>query len=99
MLDSFIWQIGPYQGLPLRARVDLAAMAMEGYSTWQWSGAPHPQSPSITGVSASDYLVSYPRHSLGIRLPYQNVNYFLAIIWKEKGNKVNKEDLRGLCFV
>ena len=30
---------------------------------------------------------------------YQNVNYFPAIIWKVKENKVNREDLRSRCFV
>ena len=43
----------PYQVLPLRARVDLAA-----------KGTPHPPSSSIAGTSPSDCLVSYPGHSL-----------------------------------
>ena len=29
-----------------------------------------PQSPSITGTSSSDCLVSYPGHSLGAVLPF-----------------------------
>ena len=29
---------------------------------------------------------------------YQNVNNFRTIIWKEKENKINKEDLSGRCF-
>ena len=46
--------IGPYQVLPLQARVDLGVMAMKGYSTF-------PQSSSITGTSPSDCFVSYSR--------------------------------------
>ena len=48
--------------LPLRARVDLGAMAIKRYST-------SPQSSNITGVLPSDCLVSYPGHSLGGVLP------------------------------
>ena len=44
--------------LPLRARVDLGAMAMKGYSAF-------PKAPGIAGTSPSDCLVSYPGHSLG----------------------------------
>ena len=40
--------------LPRRARVDLGAMAMKGYSLF----------PRITGTSPSDCLVSYPGHAL-----------------------------------
>ena len=29
----------------------------------------------------------------------QNINYFSAIMWKEKENKVNSEELRSCCFV
>ena len=54
--------IGSYQVLPLRARVDLGAMAMKGYSTF-------PQGSSIAGTSPSDCLVSYPGQSLGGILP------------------------------
>ena len=43
-------------------RVDLEAMAMEGYSAF-------PQSSSITGASPSDCLVSYPGHLLGESYP------------------------------
>ena len=50
----FDLQIEPNQVLPLQARVDLGAMAIKGYR----------QSPSITGASPSDCLVSYPGHSL-----------------------------------
>ena len=39
--------------LPLRARVELGAMAMKGYSAFPKAPAP------------SDFLVSYPGHSLG----------------------------------
>ena len=44
--------------LPLRAKVDLGAMAMKGYLFRI------PQTSSITGTSPSDCLVSYPGHSL-----------------------------------
>ena len=44
--------IGPYQVLPLRVRVDLGAMAIDGYF-------------SITGAPPSYCLVSYLGHSLG----------------------------------
>ena len=47
----------PYRVLPLRARVDMGVMAVEG--------EPHSQSFSITGNSPSDCLVSYSRHLLG----------------------------------
>ena len=48
---------GPYQVLPHRARVDLG----NGNE-----GVLHiPQSPSITGTSPSDCLMSYPGHLLG----------------------------------
>ena len=30
---------------------------------------------------------------------YQSVNYYPAIIRKEKGNNVNREDQKGHCFV
>ena len=50
--------IGPYQVLPLRARVDLGAMAMKGVLRI-------PQSSSTPGTLPSDCLVSYPGHSLG----------------------------------
>ena len=43
--------------LPLRARVDLGAMAMKEYSTF-------PQISSTAGTSPSDCLVSYPGNSL-----------------------------------
>ena len=42
--------------------MDLGAMAMKGYSTF-------PQSPSITGTSPLDCLVSYTGHSLGESYP------------------------------
>ena len=48
--------MGPYQVLPLRARVDLGAMAMKRYSAF-------PQSSGIIENSPSDSLVSYPEHS------------------------------------
>ena len=43
--------------LPLRAKVDLGVLAIKGYYTFL-------QSTSITGVSPSDCLVSYPGHLL-----------------------------------
>ena len=46
--------MGPYQLLPLRARVYLGAMAMKTT----------PQSSSITGTLPSDCLVLYLRHGL-----------------------------------
>ena len=58
LLVLFDPQIGPYQVLPLRARVDLGATAMKGYSAF-------PKAPALLGPSPSDCLVSYPGHSLG----------------------------------
>ena len=62
LLVLFNPQIGPYQVLPLRARVDLGAMAMKGYSAF-------PKAPALLEPSPSDCLVSYPGHSLGGVLP------------------------------
>ena len=56
-------EIGPYQVLPLRPKVDLGAMAMKEYS-------PIPHSSSITEASLSCCLVSYAEHSLGGVLPF-----------------------------
>ena len=47
--------IGPYQLLPLQARVDLGVIAMKS--------TPHPQ---ITAASPSDGSVSYLGHSFGV---------------------------------
>ena len=41
--------INPYQVLPLRARVDLGAMAMKGYSAF-------PQRLSTAGTSPSNFI-------------------------------------------
>ena len=57
ILVLFDPEIGLYQVLPLRARVDLRVMAMKGVSHI-------PQSSSITGTSPSNCLVSYPGHLL-----------------------------------
>ncbi len=54
--------------LPLRARVDLGAMAMKG-SDGNEGVLRIPQSSSIAGTSPSDCLVSYPGHTLGVVLP------------------------------
>ena len=54
--------IGPYQVLPLQARVDLGAMAMKGLSAF-------PQSSGITGTLPSRCLVLYPGYSLGESYP------------------------------
>ena len=51
--------MGPYQMLPLQARVDLGAMAMKGYSAF----------PEAPGTSPSHCLVSYLGHSSGEFLP------------------------------
>ena len=52
---SFIWPIGPYQMLPLRARVNLEAKAMEECSTF----------PKVLASLEPHHLVSYSEHSLG----------------------------------
>ena len=44
--------------LPLRARVDLGAMAMKGYSAF-------PKTPALLEPHHQMVLVSYPGHSLG----------------------------------
>ena len=49
--------IGPYQVLPLRARVNQGALAMKEYSAFS-------QSSSITRASLSESLVSYAENSL-----------------------------------
>ena len=59
LLVLFNPSIGPYQVLPLRARVDLGAMAIEGYSAFPKAG-----------TSPSDCLVSYPGHPLGGSYPF-----------------------------
>ena len=47
-----------------------------------------------------DFLLHHPRHGFILfHWIYQNVNYFPGKIWKEKENKVNREDLRGHCLV
>ena len=56
LLVLFNPQIGPYQVLPFRPRVNLGAIAMKGYSTFH-------KAPE------SDCLVSYPGHSLERFLP------------------------------
>ena len=54
----------------------------------------------IICLQTKDLLCHHPRHDLVIfGWIYQNVNYFSAIIWKEKKNKVNREDLNSCCFV
>ena len=47
---------GPYQVLPIQARVNLGAMAMKGCTAF----------PKLTVDSSSEYLVSYTGHSLGV---------------------------------
>ena len=54
-LAIFDPKIGPYQVLPLWARVDLGAMTMKRCSSFGECGAP----PNITGTSPSDCLLSY----------------------------------------
>ena len=45
-------------------------------------------------------LFHYPRHDFAIFCwIYQNVDYFPAIIWKGKANKVFREALKGCYFV
>ena len=51
--------------LPLRARVDLGAIAIKGYSTF-------PKYPA-SGTSPSDCFVSYPGQSLGGSYPSAEV--------------------------
>ena len=51
-------KIGPYQVLPLRARVDLGPIAMKGCSVF-------PKAPALREKSPSDFLQPYPGHSLG----------------------------------
>ena len=50
--------MGPYQVLPLRARVDIGAMAMKEYSAYSSNSI-------FTEASQSDYLVSYLGYSIG----------------------------------
>ena len=51
-------------------------------------------------LHAKDLLFNCLRHDLAIfGWIYQNVTYFPVIIWKEEENKVNREDLRGHCFI
>ena len=59
-----------------------------------------PQYLAWTILKDFDLLLHCPKHEFVIfGWIYQNVTYFLAIIWKEKENKVNREDQRGHCFV
>ena len=53
--------IGPYQVLPLQARVDLGVMAMTEYSIFPRA--------TLIGASPSDSLMSYPRHLLAESYP------------------------------
>ena len=53
--------IGPYQMLPLRARVDLAAMLMKGYSAFPKAPALHEPDHQIVSL--------YPRHLLAGSYP------------------------------
>ena len=56
-INTQFGSIWPYKVLPLRASVDLGAMAIKGVLHI-------PQSSSITGASPSDCLVSYPGYLL-----------------------------------
>ena len=59
--------------LPIRASVNLGAMAMKGYSVF-------PKSSSITGILPSDCLVSYPGHSLQVSLtPLPRNNQYIQL--------------------
>ena len=40
----------------------------------------NPQGSSITGASQSDYLISYPGHSLGVSYP--SACYILNLCWQ-----------------
>ena len=57
-------QIGPYQMLPLRAKVDLWAMTMKGYSAF-------PKAPALLEHHHQILLVSYLGHSLVGLTPLQ----------------------------
>ena len=69
MSNSSNWpQIGPYQMLPLRLRVDPGVMTMNMYS--------FPQIPGIIVTLPSDCLVLYLRHSLVLDLiPLQGCSW------------------------
>ena len=56
-LVLFNTKIGPYQVLPLRARLDLVAMAIKGCSAF-------PKAPALLEPQ-HQIIVSYPGHSLG----------------------------------
>ena len=69
--------------LPLRARVDLRAMAMKEYTAF-------PKAPASLEPTPSDCLVSYPEHSLGESYPssemlsvYSTVPVDLPTHWEE----------------
>ena len=69
-LLSSIWPIdNPYQVLPLRARMNLEAMAIKSY-------AHSPKFQYYWGLSVS-WLVSYPGHSLGDLTPLKRNSRYI----------------------
>ena len=55
---------------------------------------------SVLCLLTKDLPLHHSQHNFAIfDYLYQNLNYFLVIIRKEKENKVNREDLKSYCFV
>ena len=76
--------LGPYQVLPLRARVDLWAMAMKMYSTFPKASVSLDCFVSYLGHPLGSGLTSLPRCSRCILQPQSTGQYFCRVKWFQR---------------